>query len=161
MLLSGEREGPPLPVTAPGGPLWRGQSAAAEHWSWMPGSGSPRTRGENPMPQDDDELTDSGAPVHIDAVLIEAERRIRDLLTEAANKVPGDNDAVKQVWVVIDRMAATPAKTLAGAACKLRIVLDPEVGLAAGESGKEIPMLLDVLAVVERLTASTAPPEGR
>ncbi len=70
------------------------------------------------MPQDDDELTDSGAPVHIDAVLIEDERRIRDLLTEA-NKVPSDNnaaDAVKQVWVVIDRMAATPAKTLAGAA---------------------------------------------
>ncbi len=38
-----------------------------------------------------------------------------------------------------------------GDACKLRIVLDAEVGLAAGESGKEIPMLLDVLAVVERL----------
>ncbi len=110
-----------------------------------------------------DDPTDSGATVHIDAALIEAERRIRDLLTEA-NKVPSDNntaDAVKQVWVVIDRMAATPAKTLAGAACKLRIVLDPEVGLAAGESGKEIPMLLDVLAVVERLAASTAPPEGR
>ncbi len=102
------------------------------------------------MPQDDDELTDSGAPVHIDAVLIEAERRIRDQLT-VANKVPSDPNAVNQEWVVIDRMAAPPAKTLAGAACKLRIVLDPEVGLAAGESGKEIPMLLDVLAVVERL----------
>ena len=102
------------------------------------------------MPQDDDELTDSGAPVHIDAALIEAERQVRDLLTEA-NKVPSDTDAAKQVWAVIDRMAATPAKTLVGAACKLRIVLDPEVGLAAGESGKEIPMLLDVLAVVERL----------
>ncbi len=113
------------------------------------------------MPQDDDELTDSGAPVHIDAVLIEAECRVRKLLTEAANKVPGDNDAVKQVWVVIDRMAATPAKTLAGAACKLRIVLDPEVGLAAGESGKERPMLLDVLAVVERLADSTPLPEDR
>ncbi len=110
-----------------------------------------------------DDPTDSGAPVHIDAALIEAERQVRDLLTEA-NKVPSDNgatDAVKQVWVVIDRMAATPAKTLAGAACKLRIVLDPEVGLAAGESGKEIPMLLDVLAVIERLVASTALPEDR
>ncbi len=47
-------------------------------------------------------------------------------------------DSGKQVLVVIDRLAAMPAKTLAGAACKLRIVLDPEVGLAAGESGKEI-----------------------
>ncbi len=112
------------------------------------------------MPPDDDELTDSGAPVHIDAALIEAERQVRDLLTEA-NKVPSDNDAVEQVWVVIDRMVATPAKTLAGAACKLRIVLDPEVGLAAGESGKEIPMLLDVLAVIERLVASTAWPEDQ
>ncbi len=108
------------------------------------------------MPQDDDELTDSGAPVHIDAALIEAERQVRDLLAEA-NKVPSHDkatnatDAGKQVWVVIDRMAATPAKTLVGAVCKLRIVLDPEVGLAAGESGKEIPILLDVLAVVERL----------
>ncbi len=106
------------------------------------------------MPQDDDELTDSGASVHIDAALIEAERQVRDLLTEA-NKVPSDTDAANQVWAVIDRMAATPAKTLVGAACKLRIILDPEVGLAAGESGKEMPMLLDVLAVVERLAGGT------
>ncbi len=58
------------------------------------------------MPQDDDELTDSGAPVHIDAALIEAERQVRDLLTEA-NKVPSGNDAidaVQQVRVVIDRL---------------------------------------------------------
>ncbi len=86
--------------------------------------------------------------------------QVRDLLTEA-NKVPSDPDAVKQVWIVIDRMAATPAKTRIAAVCKLHIVLDPEVGLAAGESGKEIPMLLDVLAVVERLAGSTALPEDR
>ncbi len=91
------------------------------------------------MPQDDDELADAGAPVHIDAALIEAERQVRDLLAEA-NRVPSDTDAANQVWVVFDRMTVTPAKTLAGAACKLRIVLDPEVGLAAGESGKEIPI---------------------
>ncbi len=115
------------------------------------------------MPQDDDELADAGAPVHIDAALIEAERQVRDLLAEA-NRVPSGNNATnatdathagKQVWAVIDRMTATPAKTLVGAACKLRIVLDPEVGLTAGESGKEIPMLLDVLAVVERLPGGT------
>ena len=28
-----------LPVTAPDGPLWRGESAAAEHWSLMLDSG--------------------------------------------------------------------------------------------------------------------------
>ncbi len=115
------------------------------------------------MPQDDDELANAGAPVHIDAALIEAERQVRDLLAEA-NRVPSGNnatnainatDAGKQVWAVIDRMAATPAKTLVGAACKLRIVLDPEVGLAAGERGKEMPMLIDVLAVVERLAGGT------
>ncbi len=65
------------------------------------------------------------------------------------------------MWAVIDRMAVTSAKTFVGAACKLRIVLDPEVDLAAGESGKEMPMLLDVLAVVERLAGSTAQPEDR
>lgn len=51
-----------------------------------------------------DDPTDSGAPVHIDAALIEAERQVRDLLTEA-NKVPSDNaatDTGKQVWIVID-----------------------------------------------------------
>ena len=40
------------------------------------------------------ELTDSGTPVHIDAALIEAERQVRDLLTEA-NKVPSDNGATQ------------------------------------------------------------------
>ncbi len=121
------------------------------------GHGCPATadpgQKERTTSQADNDSTDSGAPVHIDATLIDAERQVRDLLTEA-NKVPSDNTAaaaVKQVWVVIDRMAATAANTFAGAACKLRIVLDPEVGLAAGESGKEIPMLLDDLAVVERL----------
>ncbi len=45
-------------------------------------------------------------PAHIDAALIEAERQVRDLLTEA-NKVPSGNDAtdaVQQVRVVIDRL---------------------------------------------------------
>ena len=51
------------------------------------------------MPKATDDPTDSGAPVHIDAALIVAERQVRDLLTEA-NKVPSGNgaiDAVKQV----------------------------------------------------------------
>ncbi len=34
-----------------------------------------------------DDPTNSGTPVHIDAALIEAERQVRDILTEA-NKVP-------------------------------------------------------------------------
>ena len=45
-----------------------------------------------------DDPTDSGATVHIDAALIEAERQVRDLLTDA-NKVPSDPDAVNQVWI--------------------------------------------------------------
>ncbi len=36
------------------------------------------------MTQDDDELTDFGAPVHIDAALIEAERQVRDKPTAVA-----------------------------------------------------------------------------
>ncbi len=50
----------------------------------MRGGGSPRPRGENPMTQDDGELTDFGAPVHIDAALIEAERQVRDKPTAVA-----------------------------------------------------------------------------
>ena len=59
------------------------------------------------MSQANNDSTGFGAPVDIDAALIEAKRQVRDLLTEA-NKVPSDNDAtdaVKQVWDVIDWMA--------------------------------------------------------
>ncbi len=34
---------PPMPATASDGPLWRDQSAVAEHWSWMPDDGKLRT----------------------------------------------------------------------------------------------------------------------
>ncbi len=44
------------------------------------------------MPKATDDPTDSGAPVHIDAVLINAERQVRDLLAEA-NWVPSGNSA--------------------------------------------------------------------
>ncbi len=54
-------------------------------------------------------------------------------------------------WAVVDAMVGIPAKTLAGAAAKLRVVLDPEVGIVAGPSDFTMPMLIDVLAVVERL----------
>ena len=89
---------------------------------------------------------------HFDAALIEAERQVHDLLPEA-NKVP--SEALSRSLLKLAKQASI------GAACKLRIVLDPEVSLAAGESGKEIPMLLDMLAVVERLADSTALPEDR
>ncbi len=74
------------------------------------------------MPRDDDELTDSGARVHIDAALIEAESQVRDLLTEA-NKVPSDNDttdAMKQVWDVIDWMADCRRRPVSSAATRSR-----------------------------------------
>ena len=108
----------------------------------MPDNGKPGTYGAT-MSEATDDPTNSGAPVHIDTALIEAERQGRNLLAEA-NKSPIDDkttnatDSGKQVLIMIDRLAAMPANTLAGAAGKLRIVLDPEVGLAAGESGKEI-----------------------
>ncbi len=57
----------------------------------MPGGGKPRTLGATKSKATDDP-TNSGAPVHIDAALIEAERQVRDLLTEA-NKIPSDTDA--------------------------------------------------------------------
>ena len=63
----------PSPTT-PDRPLWRGQSAAAEHWSRMSGGGRPRTEGAT-MSKATDDPTESGASVHIDAVLIEAERQ--------------------------------------------------------------------------------------
>ena len=56
-----------------------------------------------------------------------------------------------QMLAVLDRIEATPACSLEGAAAKLRILLDEQTGLAAGQGKRDIPMVRDVLAVVERL----------
>ena len=37
------------------------------------------------------------------------------------------------------------------------MVVDPEIGLPVGEDGTEIPMLTDVLAVIERLADKPDP----
>ena len=92
-----------------------------------------------------------------DTALLAAERRFHEMMAKVRTESDDDaSDALnREAWAAVDRMAETPAKSLAGAAAKLRIVLD-EVGLPAGESYSDVPMLRDVLAVVERLAEAPA-----
>ncbi len=82
--------------------------------------------------------------------LLTAERRFHELLDQA-RQTTDSAPLVTDAWAEVDVMVGIPAKTLAGAAAKLRVVLDPEVGMVAGPSDCTMPMLIDILAVVERL----------
>ncbi len=58
---------------------------------------------------------------------------------------------------MLDRIAATPARSLEGAAAKLRILLDEQFGLPDAPSKRDVPMVRDVLVVVERVGRVGAP----
>ncbi len=89
-------------------------------------------------------------PTNIDNALLTAERRFRELLDQA-RQTTDSAPLVTDAWAEVDMMVDIPAKTLAGAAAKLRVALDPEVGMVASPSDCTMPMLIDILAVVERL----------
>ena len=55
-----------------------------------------------------------------------------------------------QLLAVLHRIETTPARSLEGAAAKLRILLDEQFGLPDAPSERDVPMVRDVLAVVER-----------
>ena len=49
-----------------------------------------------------------------------------------------------------EKIATTPAATLAGAAVKLRRLLDPDMGIEIGPGENDLPCLHQILAVIER-----------
>ena len=95
---------------------------------------------------DDDGMT-------ADAALLAAEREFRRWVAEAGTEE--DDDARGRLLgkssLQRDFMAETPATTLVGAAAKMRVLLDPDVGIESGAGGNDLPILRDVLALLERL----------
>lgn len=79
-----------------------------------------------------------------DHVLLDAERQLAEL---RAAEPPHD------IWQTIDVILLTPPQTMAGAAVKLRLLLDEEIGIfAAGTSDQEETALRQVLAFVDEMT---------
>lgn len=101
-----------------------------------------------------------------DTELIEAERKIIELDAESRALIEGDQhhsapvdadgcplgwQALRDQIIDLDEMiATTPAATLAGAAVKLRRLLDPEIGMETGERETDLPCLRQILATIER-----------
>jgi hypothetical protein len=100
-----------------------------------------------------------------DAVLLQAERELDVLASKSAalllieNPPEVDSDGYPVGWqglrdqiTELDEMIAiTPASTLAGAAVKLRRLLDPEVGIAGGNKDTDEPCLRQILATIEAI----------
>ena len=91
-----------------------------------------------------------------DAALLAAERQFFEAKADA-RKVSGivyDEDYIavlSRAWDARDQMGKTPAVSAAGAAAKLRVLLDPELGIETGDNENDLPFLRDVLTVLERL----------
>jgi hypothetical protein len=92
-----------------------------------------------------------------DAELIEAEREFRQLEAQiAALRAAGADedteiDPVFLQWMaVMERIAVTPAASIAGAAVKLRTLLHPDVGIETRDHEHDVPSLRQILAVIEQ-----------
>ena len=97
-----------------------------------------------PAPVDDSE----------DAFLITAVPQLFDLWAEANKAYVAEGDDAGDLindcaQALVERIVATPARSLDGAAVKLRIVLHPTMGLSdAVTIGRDIPLLEDVQSAI-------------
>jgi hypothetical protein len=102
---------------------------------------------------------------HDDAKLIEAERQVERLNGESnallmiehpseidADGYPAGWQAMRdQVYALDDLVYLTPPATVAGAAVKLRRLLDPHIGVSGHAiEDRDVTCLRQILAVVER-----------
>jgi hypothetical protein len=89
----------------------------------------------------------------VDAALIEAETQIALALRRVDAMPEGEASAELDMKAArLDRFIATrPPTTLAGAAVKLRRLLDPETGITIGRNEFDIIALAQVLALLHRL----------
>ena len=87
-----------------------------------------------------------------DAVLLLAEQRLADLLRQADSADSADS-LNPEIWETYRLISRTPPATLVGAAVKLRLLLDPDLGPAAGKaSDDDIISLQQIVDLVERQT---------
>jgi hypothetical protein len=96
-----------------------------------------------------------------DAVILAAEQEIAALLARFhaiggdAVDEDEDNRIWKRVWDLEKMIAKAPPATLAGAAVKLRRLLDPVLGMEIGENDGDIPCLRQILTLLEHLAGSS------
>ena len=84
-----------------------------------------------------------------DRVLLDAERQLAELRS---------SEPRQDIWQTIDVILLTPPQTLAGAAVKLRLLCDEEIGIfAAGVSDQEETAFRQVLAFVDEMARRVAP----
>jgi hypothetical protein len=102
------------------------------------------------------EIFDPFALARADAELIEAEAEFQQLEAQvaalhAADAADAVVDPVFKQWMdTMDRIADTPAASIAGAALKLRTLLHPDVGIEVGDGPRDFASLRQILAVLER-----------
>jgi hypothetical protein len=113
--------------------------------------------------------TASASLANPDAILVAVEQEIEARRAQFANLPgapdPGDHPEIwDRVWELHELIDTTAAATLVGAAVKLRRLLDPEFGLEANSTDRDLPSLCNVLDVIAtraegdaRLALHTAP----
>jgi hypothetical protein len=95
------------------------------------------------------ERSDEGAPIDFRAL----ERRLnaaRAGYREAATTDASDRSAAKEIDYCVSTILGTPPRNLSDTVIKLRLLCDPNIGIAAGVSDDEPPALRQALELIER-----------
>jgi hypothetical protein len=88
-----------------------------------------------------------------DRVLLDAEQQLAELRSIMSDD---DDDGDEGIWPVVDTISYTAPLTVAGAAAKLRLLCDENIGILAGHSKADEASLRQVLAFVEALARRVA-----
>ena len=96
-----------------------------------------------------------------DADFLAAERGIADLRAERealspSIKTVGDEERLEKplsdrMWAIYDQIALSPPVSLVSVAIKLRLLADPDLGLALNEGVNDVDSVRQVLGLVERV----------
>jgi hypothetical protein len=95
-----------------------------------------------------------------DARLIAAEKEILRVMRKLDTLPEGDESFALQLYLDrLDRLiAGRPPRTLAGAAVKLRRLLDPDLGIAIGRGALDVTSLAQVLVLLHRIAGAPRHP---
>jgi hypothetical protein len=95
------------------------------------------------------------ASLRTDVDLVRAELELRQLRAQAALATGQTADALSdRIWLIADKISLTPPGTLIGAAVKLRLLADEDIGLLAGDSEADRVSLRQVRDFIEREIAA-------
>jgi hypothetical protein len=87
-------------------------------------------------------------PLNSDADFLAVERQMSDLLRQR-DALRDDDRLLDLYWGLYSIVAKTKPKGLPAAAVKLRLLLDPELGMEIGERAEDYISLRQILATVE------------